>query len=64
MTVLYRLGDPIAAGVAAYRNDGTDAAATFAPRAGDHHDGMHYFGLGARRHATSATASDARPARA
>lgn len=46
-TVLYRLGDPIAAGVNAYRNDGTDTAASFAQRAGDHHDGMHYFGLGA-----------------
>ena len=45
-TVLYRLGDPIAAGVSAYRNDGTDAAATYAQRAGDHHDGMHYFGMG------------------
>jgi len=46
-TVLYRLGDPIAAGVPAYRNDGTDAAATYASRAGDHHDTIQYFGLGA-----------------
>ncbi len=46
-TVLYRLGDPIAAGVAAYKNDGTDDAASYAQRAGDHHDGMYYFGLGA-----------------
>ncbi|HEY0848185.1 MAG TPA: PhoX family phosphatase [Noviherbaspirillum sp.] len=45
--VLYRLGDPIAAGVPDYRNDGTDTAASFTQRAGDHHDGMHYFGLGA-----------------
>lgn len=44
-SVLYRLGDPIAAGVAAYANDGTDA--DFDKRAGDHHDGMHYFGLSA-----------------
>ena len=29
-----------------FRNDGTDDAASFAHRAGDHHDGMHYFGLG------------------
>ena len=29
-SVLYRLGDPIANGVPAYANDGTDAAATFA----------------------------------
>jgi secreted PhoX family phosphatase len=46
-TVLYRLGDPIAAGVPAYRNDGTDDPSTYAFRAGDHHDGMHFFGLGA-----------------
>jgi uncharacterized protein len=46
-TVLYRLGDPIAADVAAYKNDGTDAAATYDRRAGDHHDGMHYFGMNA-----------------
>lgn len=45
-SVLYRLGDPIATGVSDYRNDGTDSAASFAQRAGDHHDGMHYFGLG------------------
>ena len=45
-SVLYRLGDPIAAGVAAYRNDGTDPAASHAQRAGDHHDGMHWFGMG------------------
>ena len=44
--VLFRLGDPIASGVADFRNDGTDVAATFAPRAGDHHDAMHYFGMG------------------
>jgi uncharacterized protein len=44
-TVLYSLGDPIAAGVSAYANNGTDAPDSFAQRAGDHHDGMHYFGL-------------------
>jgi secreted PhoX family phosphatase len=43
--VLYRLGDPIAAGVADYLNDGTDDPASFEQRAGDHHDGMSYFGL-------------------
>lgn len=46
-SVLYRLGDPIAAGVAEYKNDGTDSAASFAQRAGDHHDGMFFFGVGA-----------------
>ena len=45
VSVLYRLGDPIASGVAAYANDGTDV--NFAQRAGDHHDGMSYFGLAA-----------------
>lgn len=44
--VLYALGDPIAKSVPDYRNDGTDDAASFAHRAGDHHDGIHYFGLG------------------
>jgi hypothetical protein len=46
-SVLYRLGDPIAAGVPAYKNDGTDDAATFDRRAGDHHDGMTFFGMDA-----------------
>ena len=44
-SVLFALGDPIAAGVAAYKNDGTDG--DFDKRAGDHHDGMEWFGLGA-----------------
>lgn len=52
--VLLRLGDPIAAGVPAYTNSGTDAAASFAQRAGDHHDGMHFFGLDASGKAPSA----------
>lgn len=41
--VLYAVGDPLDAATPAYRNDGTDAA--FDRRAGDHHDGMEYFGL-------------------
>ncbi|WP_394648535.1 alkaline phosphatase PhoX [uncultured Sphingomonas sp.] len=45
VTVLYRCGDPLASGVAAYANDGTDS--NFAQRAGDNHDGMSYFGLAA-----------------
>ena len=44
--VLYALGDPITDATPDFRNDGTDPAASFAHRAGDHHDGMHYFGLG------------------
>ena len=46
-TVLYRLGDPIDASVDAYANDGSDTAASFEHRAGDHHDGIYYFGLNA-----------------
>jgi secreted PhoX family phosphatase len=45
VTVLYSLGDPIADGVGAYKNDGTEDPATFDRRAGDHHDGMQFFGL-------------------
>jgi uncharacterized protein len=45
VTVLYRLGDPISGSVPAYGNVGTDD--NFAGRAGDHHDGMTYFGLAA-----------------
>jgi uncharacterized protein len=55
VTVLYRLGDPIAAGVPAFANNGTDT--NFAQRAGDHHDGMYFFGLSAAgaRDATAST---------
>ena len=45
VTVLYALGDPIAAGVPASANNGTDT--NYAQRAGDHHDGMYFFGLNA-----------------
>jgi uncharacterized protein len=44
-SVLYRLGDPIAAGVTASANDGSDT--NYAQRAGDHHDGLYFFGLAA-----------------
>lgn len=44
-SVLYRLGDPINAATPDYRNDGTESGASFQNRAGDHHDGMHFFGL-------------------
>ncbi|OUM03752.1 PhoX family protein [Variovorax sp. JS1663] len=56
-TVLYRLGDPIATGVPAYANDGTDAAATYDRRAGDHHDGMTFFGINASNKWDAAAAS-------
>jgi len=42
-SVLYALGDPLRAATADYRNDGTDT--DFEHRAGDHHDGMEWFGL-------------------
>ena len=45
VTVLTRLGDPIAAGVAVYANDGTDT--NFAQRIGDHGDALYYYGLNA-----------------
>jgi secreted PhoX family phosphatase len=45
--VIYALGDPIARGLRDYANDGTDDPASFAHRSGDHHDGIHFFGLGA-----------------
>jgi secreted PhoX family phosphatase len=44
--VLYALGDPIARAASDYANDGTDDATSFQFRAGDHHDGIEYFGLG------------------
>jgi secreted PhoX family phosphatase len=43
--VVFATGDPIFAGVSAYKNDGTDTG--FDKRAGDCHDGMEYFGLSA-----------------
>ena len=53
-SVLYALGDPLRAGTPAYKNDGTDA--DFENRAGDHHDGMEWFGLDADgKPSTSAT---------
>jgi len=42
---IYALGDPLTASTPAYKNDGTDT--DFDNRAGDHHDGMEYFGLSA-----------------
>ena len=42
-TVLIALGDPLSATTPAFKNDGTDG--DFEQRAGDHHDGMEFFGL-------------------
>ena len=44
-SVLFAVGDPLAAGVAAFKNDGTDTG--YDKRSGDDHDGMEYFGLSA-----------------
>jgi secreted PhoX family phosphatase len=44
-TAIYALGDPLAAGTPAFKNDGTDT--DYDNRAGDHHDGMFYYGLSA-----------------
>ena len=44
-TVIYATGDPLDASVGDYKNDGTDAS--FARRAGEHHDSLHYFGMNA-----------------
>lgn len=43
ITVLGRLGDPIAASVPAYSNTGTDT--NFAQRIGDHGDALYWYGL-------------------
>lgn len=43
VTVMTRLGDPLAAGVSAYANDGSDG--NFSQRIGDHGDALAFFGL-------------------
>lgn len=55
VSVLYALGDPLTAATPAYKNDGTDT--DYENRAGDHHDGMEWFGLDAGKPSTSAIAS-------
>jgi uncharacterized protein len=52
--ILYALGDPLRASTADFKNDGTDD--DFENRAGDHHDGMEWFGL-ATDGSASATAT-------
>ncbi len=52
--IVYALGDPLTANTPAFKNDGTDT--DFGNRAGDHHDGMEWFGLDAAGK-PSATAS-------
>jgi secreted PhoX family phosphatase len=54
-TPIYALGDPLTAATPAFRNDGTDT--DYDNRAGDHHDGMEYYGLNAEG-TRNATGSD------
>jgi secreted PhoX family phosphatase len=56
-TAIFRLGDPLTASTSAYLNNGNDSPASFATRAGDHHDGMQFFPLGSDGR-PSTTASD------
>lgn len=55
VSVINRTGDPIAANVPAYKNDGTDT--NFAQRIGDHGDALYWYGLSATgtRDVTSST---------
>lgn len=53
-SVIFALGDPLTAATPAFKNDGSDTG--YEQRAGDHHDGMEYFGLsadGSKRDAAS-----------
>ena len=43
--VLYAYGDPISDDLGDYSNMGTEPGLEWDHRAGDHHDGMHFFGL-------------------
>ena len=43
--VLYAYGDPLTSALDAYSNMGTEPASEWDSRAGDHHDGMRFFGL-------------------
>lgn len=46
LSVLYALGDPLAAGVADWADNGSETGASYEKRSGDHHDAMAYYGLG------------------
>ena len=43
--VLYAYGDPISPDLSGYSNVGTESGLEWDRRAGDNHDGMHFFGL-------------------
>ena len=55
-TVMYAMGDPLTAATPDFKNDGTDTG--FENRAGDHHDGMEYFGLNSAGTARDAAGSE------
>ncbi len=55
-SVVYALGDPLTAATPDFKNDGTDT--DYDNRAGDHHDGMEYFGLNAAGTGRDAANSD------
>lgn len=55
-TPIYALGDALTATTPDYKNDGTDL--DFDNRAGDHHDGMEYFGLNAAGTGRDANSND------
>jgi secreted PhoX family phosphatase len=54
---LYAYGDPIAAGLSPFSNSGTEPGLEFDQRAGDHHDGVYFFGMDANG-AYNPTAND------
>ena len=56
VAVLYALGDPLSANTPEFKNDGTDT--DYDMRAGDHHDGMEYFGLNAAGTGRDANSSE------
>ena len=43
--VLFAYGDPLTSALTAYSNVGTEPASQWDDRAGDHHDGMRFFGV-------------------
>ena len=55
-SIIYGLGDPLTAATPDFKNDGTDT--DFDNRAGDHHDGMEYFGLNAAGTGRDVSSSD------
>lgn len=55
-TVLFATGDSMDASVPAYLGNGTET--NYARRSGDHHDGIHYYGLNAAGNARDAKGTE------